>query len=170
MKFNFLLFLNFLIKKHNYPAAIAMFADETISALTLARLHVALIAGRALAVATAFCLEYKNFIFGNFFFFVWLRFICRIKKTGDILTLAGAFRSVAIVTGSAQLARMTSRPCFAFKALTSESVAPIRRPDFVIAAAVARLAKTSGHQRITIVTVSAPVIYQMKDTHPGFIT
>jgi hypothetical protein len=45
-----------------YPAAIAMFADETIPALALARLQVALVAGRALAVATALCSNhYENF-------------------------------------------------------------------------------------------------------------
>jgi hypothetical protein len=70
--------------------------------------------------------------------------------------LAGAFGSVAIVTGSAQLASLAGRARFAFQALASQSVAPIRRPDFLVAAAVARLAESAGHQRITVVTVSAP--------------
>jgi hypothetical protein len=43
-----------------------MFADETISALALARLHVALVAGRTLAIATAFC--FGNFIRFTIFF------------------------------------------------------------------------------------------------------
>ncbi len=57
-EFNFLI----LVRLISYPAAIAMFADETIPALALARLQVALVAGRALVVATALCsIHYENF-------------------------------------------------------------------------------------------------------------
>ena len=56
-----------------YPAAIAMFADETIPALALARLHIALVAGRTLAMATAFCfgiIRFTIFFITQFHFFL----------------------------------------------------------------------------------------------------
>jgi hypothetical protein len=126
-------------------------AGEAIPALALARLRVALDAGRALAVATALCV---NSIFK------FLKNLGRLKmlesRRRTDLTLAGALGGVAVVTGSAQLARLAGRARFAFEALASQSVAPVRRPDFVVAAAVARLAESAGHQRVAVVTVSAP--------------